>query len=1108
MSIYKKFFIFSFLILFYIFGFGFSKTLAATYSGNIQIVPEGSGLTAIGYGSDDKKCTLSIQYAPVRPDGTINFDAIGSTSITCTKGPGDDERSYANYGEGHYEPGEGWVDGPIIGYTTSVPNAGYERGRYFVGWRYAGNNIGGGRFSGSPYGDGNPIKSCFYQEYASLVDIGNNNTANYKGWGQPYTGNCVFENYASKDWLKRILYAPDGTVIVSISMSLADDGDVTVVDGSTRAGPVATTPITVSISASPTTMTLPTNSSTLTWTTTGNPDSCTASNSWSGSKSASGSSEGRTGLTAGSYTYTITCSKVGTTDATASVTVNVSDQICSVINFSASPNPIVTGASTGSTSLNSNVNCDTDIRRGSTSGTIESQPPSGNNNTAVSNVSNGTTFYLQKRGDTSSGGTLATIVVNLSAPSSIGVSLSASPTSMTYPSNSSTLTWTTTGSPTSCTASGSWSGGKSTSGGSQGVSVASAGTYTYVITCSKVGVSDVSSTATITVNNGSLPTANITANGSDSIVVTPGQTVNYNWSSTGGTSWTSKWSSFGSCSIQGSNQPWLASNYYGSSSGVIDPGQVGCSYLITYTASNSLGSASDNVNITVNPSACNFNATGYTGQSPTNQYTSEVYSNGTLNIYGNFGTQSEINSASITYQPSGISAPVTYRGPTQINIAPLPGTGTFTFEIRKNAGCATTISVPVTTAPKIDITFSASPSSIVAGNSTRLTWSTTGSPTSCYGVNTGYGWTSSAKSTSGGYADVSPPSNSTFGITCTRSDASPSSVTKYTSVTVTSATSSCDPTEVGTNQMVGCVYSDISFNTLNGPAPSGSIISSPVPNSSSPLPNTNWGSAGPGALKDNFSVRWKGKFNFSAGDYIFTTASDDGSRAYFDDDNNGVPDSGYLVNDWSDHGIRSISGSKVTLSAGVRTLVYEMYEKGGGAGYGLSWQKQGNVPSVNISGSPTSGNSPLTTTLTWSTTGNPTSCTASGGWSGGKSFSGSSNVVSTSNTTYSLTCTNSYGGNTGSVTVTPSSTYSLEVFKTYGGYVKSTDTFINCGATCSKDYSSGAPVTLTAYPDSSAWRFIGWQGDCSGTGNCVLTINSPKTVTALFSLKPLIYREF
>lgn len=82
--------------------------------------------------------------------------------------------------------------------------------------------------------------------------------------------------------------------------------------------------ISVAISASPTSMISPSSSTVLTWTTTGSPDSCTASNYWSGSKTASGGTETRTGMTDGVYTYTITCSKSGASDVTANVTVPVS----------------------------------------------------------------------------------------------------------------------------------------------------------------------------------------------------------------------------------------------------------------------------------------------------------------------------------------------------------------------------------------------------------------------------------------------------------------------------------------------------------------------------------------------------------------------------------------------------------------------------------------------------------------------------------------------------------------------------------------------------------------------------------------------------------------
>ncbi len=45
--------------------------------------------------------------------------------------------------------------------------------------------------------------------------------------------------------------------------------------------------------------------------------------------------------------------------------------------------------------------------------------------------------------------------------------------------------------------------------------------------------------------------------------------------------------------------------------------------------------------------------------------------------------------------------------------------------------------------------------------------------------------------------------------------------------------------------------------------------------------------------------------------------------------------------------------------------------------------------------------------------------------------------------------------------------------------------------------SAGTQVTLTASPDPGS-RFLGWQGDCNGTGPCVLTVDADKQVTANF----------
>ena len=84
-----------------------------------------------------------------------------------------------------------------------------------------------------------------------------------------------------------------------------------------------------------------------------------------------------------------------------------------------------------------------------------------------------------------------------------------------------------------------------------------------------------------------------------------------------------------------------------------------------------------------------------------------------------------------------------------------------------------------------------------------------------------------------------------------------------------------------------------------------------------------------------------------------------------------------------------------------------------------------------------------------------------------------------------------------------SNNYTLSVYKSGlgSGRVTSSPSGINCGSDCSESYNSGTTVTLTATPDSGS-TFVGWSGDCSGTGSCTLTMNSNKSVTANFDAAP------
>ncbi len=88
---------------------------------------------------------------------------------------------------------------------------------------------------------------------------------------------------------------------------------------------------------------------------------------------------------------------------------------------------------------------------------------------------------------------------------------------------------------------------------------------------------------------------------------------------------------------------------------------------------------------------------------------------------------------------------------------------------------------------------------------------------------------------------------------------------------------------------------------------------------------------------------------------------------------------------------------------------------------GSNGQVVSAAPTLSFSASPTSINAGQTTTLTWTST-DATSCTATGGWSGAKTTSGSEAITPSITTTYSLSCTGAGGtSNTVSVTVSVAS---------------------------------------------------------------------------------------
>ncbi|MAT41461.1 MAG: hypothetical protein CL609_03895 [Anaerolineaceae bacterium] len=71
---------------------------------------------------------------------------------------------------------------------------------------------------------------------------------------------------------------------------------------------------------------------------------------------------------------------------------------------------------------------------------------------------------------------------------------------------------------------------------------------------------------------------------------------------------------------------------------------------------------------------------------------------------------------------------------------------------------------------------------------------------------------------------------------------------------------------------------------------------------------------------------------------------------------------------------------------------------------------------------------------------------------------------------------------------------------TGSGLVTSGPVGINCGLDCQEEYDFNTEVTLTAAPEDGS-IFTGWSGACTNTtGDCVVTVDEAKSVTATFTL--------
>lgn len=101
-----------------------------------------------------------------------------------------------------------------------------------------------------------------------------------------------------------------------------------------------------------------------------------------------------------------------------------------------------------------------------------------------------------------------------------------------------------------------------------------------------------------------------------------------------------------------------------------------------------------------------------------------------------------------------------------------------------------------------------------------------------------------------------------------------------------------------------------------------------------------WGLGGPGALKDEFSVRWTRTVDFAGGNYRFTAVADDGIRVWVD--------TWKVIDEWHDGVRQTYTADFEGLSQGTHTITVEYYERAGEAVAQFWWTEsvaqQGGVP--------------------------------------------------------------------------------------------------------------------------------------------------------------------
>lgn len=349
-------------------------------------------------------------------------------------------------------------------------------------------------------------------------------------------------------------------LIVSLAVTLGACGGGGGGGGDSGGNPVAPT---VTLDAAPVSV-VSGGAATLNWDSTDATD-CAASGGWSGSRASSGSE--RTGPLTASTTHTLTCTGPGGT-AAQTVTVTVTAPPAPVVTLTANPTTINAGAASTLTWMAADAT--TCTASGSWNG---AKSVSGSEGTGA--LSGNASYALNCIGPGGSASQTASVTV-IPAVGTPTVNFAANPSNV-ISGNPSTLTWSTTNA-AACTATGGWSGGRSTSGSAGTGNLAA--TTGYTLACTGPGGS-ASQTVTVTVTP---PAPTITFSASPTSVAS-GASSTLTWSTTNATT----------CTASGG---WIGPK---ATSEIVSTGTLTSTTTFTLTCTGTGGSANQSATVTVVP---------------------------------------------------------------------------------------------------------------------------------------------------------------------------------------------------------------------------------------------------------------------------------------------------------------------------------------------------------------------------------------------------------------------------------------------------------------------------------------------------------------------------